>query len=61
MFALIIDNLGRKPTLLISLSIAAVGTSLLSFSNSLKMAQIGLFLIGIGLDSSTSACFYFVT
>jgi len=61
MFSMIIDNLGRKATIIMSLSIASIGISLLSASNSLRMAQIGLFLTGVGLDSSTSASFNFIT
>jgi MFS family permease len=54
------DNLGRKKSIMIGLSIALLGITLITFSFSLLMAQVGLLLAGFGIDPSINTVFYFI-
>ena len=54
------DNLGRKKSMVIGWGITTVGTILLALSTNLWMAGAGLFMAGLGSDSSINICYNFL-
>jgi fucose permease len=56
-----IDNTGRKFSMLGSLIISVIGVFIVNISQSLFMAEIGLFISGFGIDSAINISFYFIT
>jgi MFS family permease len=45
------DNLGRKSTLLVCLVVSIVGYMVTLLADSLAVAAVGLFLVGLGVES----------
>ena len=59
--SLLNDNIGRKRSIAIALTMSTIGVALITFSQSLIMAEIGLFITGFGIDSSINTALYFIS
>ena len=57
----IVDNLGRKLTFNLCLLIAVTGNVLIVTIPSLISVEIGLFMMGLGLENAFNLCFYFLS
>lgn len=57
----LVDNFGRKMTFNMCFALGVFGKLLLLVSPTLPVAEVGLFLIGIGLENSFNLCFYFLS
>lgn len=59
--SLLNDNLGRKKSMQIALSVMLVGLLIVGVSWNLAIAQLGLFFTGFGIDSSINTALYFIS
>lgn len=51
------DNLGRRPTLLVSLAVGVLGHVIVQLAGGLGLVQVGMFLIGMSVESCYNICF----
>lgn len=56
-----VDNLGRRISLLICIVIALIGTLAILLSPNLILVDIGLFMAGLGMENAFTISFYFFT
>lgn len=59
-FSFLADNYGRRPTYIISWSIATGGCLMFVLSQNLPMVAVGLFMLGLGAGVSMNMGFYFL-
>ena len=56
-----VDNIGRRLTLLISLGIGSLGLLLILIAGNIVLVDIGLFVVGFGLENAFNLVFFFLT
>jgi hypothetical protein len=59
--SLLNDNLGRKRSMQVALTVMLCGLLMVGVSWSLLVAQVGLFFAGFGIDSSINTALYFIS
>lgn len=58
--SLVADNIGRKKLMVIALSVASVGTLMVTLGFNIVMVVIGVILAGGGINVSCGIVFYFL-
>lgn len=56
----LVDNFGRRITFNACLVLGLVGNLMVAGASSLPVAEVGLFLMGFGLENAFNLCFYFL-
>lgn len=57
----LVDNLGRRLAFNFCLVLGSAGNFLVVISPNLGLAEVGLFMMGFGLENSFNLCFYFLS
>lgn len=58
--SILVDNMGRWRSLLLTLVLSTGGLIMAALANNLYVLGIGLFITGFGTDSGVNICFYFI-
>lgn len=59
--SLIVDNFGRKKTVIIGCALTIAGLTLTATATNFVLVGIGLFVTGFGSDAGCTTCFSIIT